>query len=364
MYDPLISVRGALLTTSNTTGGDSRTGVGGNEIQKMIDRLIVDDVNSEVDFRPLVPRKVTDQKAYIWNVRTDLGSTSKAAFYGSGAAGTPYPSSKTQLVAQTYALRADYEVTGIMLAASSSYYDALADEAQTAVREMGLAEEKSFLCGTDTSAYGLASGYDGLLQLMGSNATFSDTDTIYGTARASARDELDVSLVAAGATSQDALELKDLDEAIRKSNDKGAKTHKRIFLCSTARQFEISQLLQPQGRFVLGAASNAQEGGTFVISYLGIPIVGSRFMDKNGITWNGSVKTKSYTDAAMYLLDMDNIEFRSVAGVDMVHVPIVGSGTTAGTIRADVVGGYFKTYGTFVMKRFQTQVLIYNLSVP
>jgi len=249
--DPLLSVRAALNSTSNTTGGDARSGIGGNEIQKMIDRFIVDDVNSEVDFIPLVQRKPLDQLSYIFNIKTDLGSTSKASFYSDGGNGTPYPSTKVQYFVIAKALRSDYAVTGLMQSASVSYYNALEDEARDALREMQLVEEKATLCGTDTSAYGVASAYIGLLQLMGSNATFSDTDTIYGTARASARNELDVSLVAAGATSQDALDLKDLDSAIQKSDDAGGKGHRRHWVCSTARSYEINQLIQPQGRFVI-----------------------------------------------------------------------------------------------------------------
>ena len=361
MLDPLLSVRAALTATANTTGGDSRTGIGGNEIQKMIDKVITDDVNRDVDLTPLIPRKPMNQLSFLWNIRTNLGSTSKATFYSDGGGGTPYESTKVQYFGVAKALRADYAVTGLVQAAASGFYDALEDEARDALSEMQLAEEKEIICGTDTSAYGIASGYDGLLQLMASNATFTDTDTIFGVARASARDELDVSLVAAGATSQDALDLKDLDESIRKSDDAGGKGHRRIFFGSTARGYEINQLLQPQGRFVIGAGSLNLEGGTIVTTYLGIPIVTSRFMDKNGITWNGSTKTKSYTDAAMYLLDLDNIEFRVVAGVDKTHVPVNGNATN---IRNDEIGGYFKTYGLPIMRRFRTQVLIYNLSVP
>ena len=58
---------------------------------------------------------------------------------------------------------------------------------------------------------------------------------------------------------------------------------------------------------------------------------------------------------------MDNIVFYNIAGVDVKHVPIIGDDTS---IRKDVQGGYFKTYGMLVMKRFDTQVLIYNLDTP
>jgi hypothetical protein len=358
--DPLISVRAALNTTTNTTGNDSRS-LGGVEIQKAIDRAIVDDVNRNVDLKPLVTRRPMDQLSYIFNVRTDLGSTSKAAFYADGGGGTPYGSSKVQYTALAKALRSDYAVTNLLISGSRSYYDALADEARDALSQMSLVEEKAIICGTDTSAYGYAGSYPGLLQLMGSNATFGDTDTIYGTARAAARDELDVSLIAAGSTSTDALDLKDLDDSIRQSDDAGAKGNRRIFFCSTARGSEINQLIQPQGRFVIGAGSLELEGGTRISTYMGIPIVTSRFMDKNGVTWNGAAKTLAYADNAMYLLDLDNIEFRVLDGVDTQHVPIIGSDTSQ---RADEQGGFFKTYGTLVMKRFRTQVLIYNLASP
>lgn len=358
--DPLLSVRAALNATTNTTGADARN-IGGVEIQKVIDRLIIDDINRNVDLRPLIARKPLDQYAHVFNIRTDLGSSSKSAFYSDGGTGTPYGSTKIQYTAICKALRSDYAVTGLMMSASRSYYNALEDEARDAISQMTLVEEKSFICGALTSAYGYSGAYPGLLLLMGSNATFGDTDTIYGNARATARDELDVNLVAAGSTSTDALDLKDLDESIRLSDDAGAKGNRRIFFCSTARGCEINQLIQPQGRFVIGAGSLELEGGTRVSTYMGIPIVASRFMDKNGITWNGSTKTVSYADNAMYLLDLDNLSFRVLDGVDMLHVPVMGNDTS---IRSDEQGGYFKTYGTFEMTRFRTQVLIYNLASP
>jgi len=361
MLDPLLSVRAALTATTNVTGGDARSGIGGVEIQKMIDKVITDDINRAVDLTPLISRKPMSQLSFLWNIRTDLGSTSKFSVYSDGGGGTPYGSSKIQYFAPAISYRADYGVTGLVQAAASGFYDALEDEARDALSEMQLGEEKMIICGSATSAYGVTSGFNGLLQLMGSNATFGDTDTIYGTARAGARNELDVSLVAAGSTSQDALDLKDLDNSILLSDDVGGKNARRIFFGSTARGYEISQLLQPQGRFVIGAGSLELEGGTRVTTYLGIPIVTSRFMDKNGITWNGSSKTLSYTDAAMYLLDLDQIEMRIVAGVDKLHIPVTGNDAH---IRYDEIGGYFKTYAILVMRKFRTSVLIYNLSVP
>src|SRR3990167_4717725 len=106
--DPLMEVRAALLTTTNT-GGQLNSSYGGVEIQQKIDLMIADVINRGVDLRPLVTRKPLDQLNLHWNVRTDLGSTNKAAFYAEGTAGTPYPSTKRELHATALALRADYE---------------------------------------------------------------------------------------------------------------------------------------------------------------------------------------------------------------------------------------------------------------
>lgn len=361
-----MDVRAALSTTTNTTGVLS-SAAGGAEIQKRIQELSVKAFNSAQDFVPLLRRINVDQLAYIWNLSTEssLGSgysNSSFVFYGDGAAGTAQASTKTQLYAVAKAYRTDYAVTGLMMAAGAS--DQLAEEAREAVQALAVGEERAVISGTGTSAYGYAGAFPGLLQLMGSYATFGDTDTIYGTARASARIELDVGLVGAGATSADSLALADLNAAITLSDNRGAKMNRRVFLCSNDRRDEIDTLLQAQQRFV--APSMEIEGGFRVSSYKNIPIIGSRFMDKNGITWNGATKTLSAADQAMYLLDLDNLMMAHVAGVNATHVPILGGQHTTGvanfTARADVVGGYYKSYGTLVMKRFDTSVLIYNLT--
>jgi len=67
----------------------------------------------------------------------------------------------------------------------------------------------------------------------------------------------------------------------------------------------------------------------------------------------------------MYLLDLDEIEMRIVNGVDAKHVVVSGEVSgVAGYNRADVQGGYFKTYGILVMRSFPTQVNICNLTAP
>ena len=378
MIDPLIEVRAALNTTTNVTGGLGSSTWGAIEIQKKVDQLIADVINRGVDLTPLVARKPLDQLSYFWNVRRTLGSTSKAAFYADGAAATPFPSELTQLYAVSKALRADYEVTGLMIAGSSSYYDALADQARDALTELSIAQEKAMICGTDTNAYGLASAYQGLLQLMlwnGSNGgdtegtaanDAADTTSIFGTARAdtAAARFLDVAYVIAGTagTATGVLELAHLDLAITRCNKHGGKDDEKIFFCSEERVDEINQLLQSQQRF---AGTLNLEGGFSIATYKGIPIVGSRYMDKNGATNTGSWNLSTDADNSMYLLDLDELEFRVLGGVDAKHVSVSGEVSgTAGYNRADVMGGYFKTYGVFVSRTFNRHVHIANLTAP
>ena len=193
---------------------------------------------------------------------------------------------------------------------------------------------------------------------MLSNATLGDTDTIYGTARAGARDELDVALVAAAATSTASFSMDLLDSAITASKKADGGGFDKFFLCSLEREDEIAQKLQPQQRYPLAKIEG--DFGLRVLAYRGYDIVGSRFMDKNGITYDGGT-SESYADNSMYLLVNDFIEMRILNGVDFAHVPISGADASQ---RSDVRGGYFKTYGVFVMRRFDNQVLIYNLAAP
>lgn len=378
MQDPLMEVRTALTTTTNVTGGLGSANWGGVEIQKKIDALITDSINRGVDLTPLVSRKPLNQLSFFWNIRSNLGSTSKAAFYADGGAGTPYPSTKYQFYVMAKSLRSDYEVTGLTIAGSSSYYDALADEAKAAIDELKLAQEKAMICGTDTGAYGLASAFAGLLQLMrwhssnggdteGTAANkMADTTTVFGTARADSAvgKVLDVSYVIAGTagTSTGVLELKHLDKSITLSNKRGGKDHQRVFFCSEERVDEINQLLQPQQRF---AGTLNLEGGFTIATYRNMPIIGSRYMDKNGATNTSAWDSSTDADNSMYLLDLDEIEFRVLDGVDAQHVLVSGEVSgTAGYNRADAQGGYFKTYGAFVMRAFNPQVNLCNLTSP
>lgn len=377
--DPLMEVRTALTTTTNNDWSGGTT-LGGTEINKRVERIITDNINRDVDLRPLVKRKPNDQLAYIWNIRTDLGSTGKAAFYSDGGAGTPYPSTKVPKYAVTLSYRGDYEVTGLAQSSMRSYYNALEDEARDALDALKLLEERSMICGSVTGAYGYASAFTGLLELMRWNTSnggdtegtaanrMLDTTTVFGTARAaSGVNELDVSYVLAGTvgTSTGVLELKHMDKSITRSNKKGGKGAERIFFCSEERGDEVNQLLQPQQRFVAGAGQLELEGGFKVTTYRNVPIVSSRFMDKNGATNTGSWDKDTDADNSMYLLNLSQIEMRVLNGIDFRHVPIMGQGDSTNYLqRADATGGYFKTYAVFVMKHFNSQVHIGNLTAP
>jgi len=346
----LMEVRAGLLTTSNNNFAGGTT-AGGAEINKVIDRMIEDALNREVDLWPLLEKENIGQLAKIWNVRRNLGSSDKSRFYSEGAGGTAFESQKRQLFESAKAVRSDYEVSGLMQAASSSYFDALADELQDAVSSHAIRLEKSVISGTDTSAYGIAGSFPGLLQLMGSNAYNGVTTTVHGTARAGANDDLDVAVVDASAG---ALTLAMLDSAITKANKAGARNDRKIFLCSHERADEINQLLQAQQRF---AGNLDLEGGFSVSTYKRVPIVPSLYMDKNGVAAGGATGA----DNAMYLLNLDRCAFFSVANVMAQHVPLQHS---SDQVRNDVSGGYVKTYGAFRIKEFTKQVLIADLAAP
>ena len=384
MEDPLMDVRAILTTVTNTAGGLAGTG-GGAEIQKHIDTMIADTINRDVDLRPLVTRKPINQLTYFWNIRADLQSTTAVTFQSTeGQGGTPYFSTKYQLLAQAKSLRSDYEVTNIMTAGASSYYDALADEAQAAIDNLKLYEERCMINGTDTSAYGLANGYAGLRQTIGlwydtnggdtesSNAhKMQDATAKYGITPDGNYDILDPSYVVAGTAGASGatgvMELPYLNSAITRSNKKGGKDHERIFFCSEEREDEINELLQPQQRF---AGTLNLEGGFSISTYKRIPIVGSRYADMFGITNTtsdsaGNVAIDGDTDNAMFLIDLTQIEFRVLAGVDAQHNPVSGAyHGSAMYNRADTQGGFFKTYGTFVVRTFQPHVCIWNLTAP
>ncbi|KKN51118.1 hypothetical protein LCGC14_0625820 [marine sediment metagenome] len=382
--DSYLQLRAALDTTTETTGGDSRTGVGAVFINKEIDRMIVETINRDVDFRPLVQRKSMRQLARIWNLKTSLGGTAKTAFYSDGGTGTPQPNRYLQGVASAKSLRSDYEVTGLTQAASSSYFNALDTESRDALTALALTEEQAFILGDDASSetagitlngqIGVTGAYKGLKQLLssasavatGDSGGFADASTVYNHTRSSTVTDrefkLNVQTVNTNASATNPVSLPNLDSALTLQSIQGGKAANKIFLCPERRLDKLWQLLQPNGRFVIGASEVALDGGGRMLTYRGVKLVGSRFMTYFGVTSvNGSSVTFTDTDNAMCLLDMDHIYFWNVAGVDARHVPIMGLSTA---IRSDVEGGYFKTYGTFTVEKFNTQVVIWNLTAP
>ncbi len=382
--DAFLNMRTALDSTTEVTGGDTRTGVGAVFIQKEIDRMIKETMNKDTDFRQLVPRKTMYQLARIWNLKTSLGSTAKAAVYSDGGTGTPQPNQYLQMVASAISYRSDYEVTGLTMAASSSYFNALDTEARDAVAALALTEEQMMILGDDTSSestgitlngkVGVASGFKGLKQLLssavavadGDTGGFADASTFYNHTRSSTSTDREYQLncqtVCTDSSAQSALSTNNLNAAITIGNIKGAKRANRIFLVSERRMDEISALIVPNGRYEIGASMAELDGGLSVLRWKGIPFISTRLMAFLGVTSSdGSSVTFADTDNCVLLLDMDNISFYNVAGVDAAHRPITGSDSGS---RYDVEGGYFRTYGVLAMEKVNTQVVIWNLSVP
>ncbi len=384
MNDAFLQVRTALDTTTEVSGGDTRSGVGAVFIQKEIDRMIKETINRDVDFRPLVQRKSMRQKARIWNLKTSIGATAKTAFYSEGGTGTPQPNRYLQLYAGALALRSDYEVTGLTIAAASSYFDALNVEAKDALTALALTEEQAMILGDDSDSegtgitingqVGVTGAYKGLKQLLSSNVAlangdtggFADASTAYGSTRSSdstAREyKLNVQTVNTAANAQNPLTISNLDAAITVRNIQGGKSANSIFLCSERRLDKIAALIQPNGRFVQGASAVELDGGVSVLAWKNIKIISSRLMAFFGVTSStGSTVSFVDTDNCVLLLDMDHIMFWNVAGVDARHVPIMGAEASQ---RSDVEGGYYKTYGIFTVEKFNTQVVIWNLDAP
>lgn len=367
--DAFMHVRAALgaidnstITDPNTTGSFNLSAagdIGGVEVEKMIDRIIVDGFSRDTEFRQLIRRSpIASGIVASWIIKTGTGT--KADFYSEGAAGTPAISTKIQLTQLAKALRSDYEVSGLLIA--GGFYDVLGDEAKDAVTDMNLKEEKQMVNGTDASAGGDSAGYPGLLQLMLDTTAHGDTTTIYGVAR-SATNSMSVQDIDAGVsgTSTGVLDLADLDGAIT-GVEKQERAGRKIFLCSFERADEVNQLLQPQQRF---QGSIEIAAGFRVMTYRGIPVIRSKRMAYNGVTNTGSSDNSTNLDNAMYLLSVDSLQFKTVGGVDQIHVPISGAGDSTNYLqRADVQGGYFKTYGCMVLKRFDNQSIIWNLTAP
>lgn len=348
-------------TFNISTAGDA----GSIETQKIADSIIRDAFSRDTEFRQLVRRENMLPGSVVYSFILNSALPTSAVFYDEGDAKAPAQTVRKQLTAAYKALRADYEVSGLAMA--GAFFDVLGREAANVISKMNLVEEQAFVNGDDGNV-GVSGAYQGLLQLMSSFVTLADTTNIYGIARASTKTYLDVQLVDAGTagTATGVLDLADLNGAIT-LQEKERLDALPVFLVSFERADEIDELLQPQQRF-MGSVEIA--AGFRVRTYRNIPIIRSKRMAFNGVTNTGSVDLSTDADNSMYLLDMKEFVFKSVGGVDQMHVPIggIGDSTAAtnagGTSRADAVGGYFKTYGTPVMTRFTSQVMIWNLATP
>jgi len=339
---------------------------GGVEVQNLVDKMIRDAIPRATEFRQLVRREsLASGIVHTWRLNTSFNTSGK--FYDEGDANEPDPTNRVQLFNPTKAYRIDYEVSGLLIAGGQ--FDVLGREAANALSQMALDEELAMVNGSDTSAGGLSGSYPGLLQLMLNNGDHGDTSTIYGITRAGANTAyVEVQAVDAGTsgTATGTLALSDLDAILTKC-EKRKLGGRRVYLMSFERADEVNALLQPQQRFV---GSTEIAAGLRVLTYRGIPLVRSKRMATNGVTNTGAGDNSTDADNSIYLLDMDEIVFKNVAGVDFTHVPIngVGDSTTAtnagGTSRADAVGGYFKTYGAMSMTRFDNQGIIWNITAP
>lgn len=340
MSEELQQLRSALNAGSNTGGVDP--GYGAVEIEAQINKNIVDASPKFSEVRAIIPREdIGGQATFIWNVRT-TDNTSSAWGYsvseGGSNTNTPAQGAKVQLTAIAKTLRTDWEVENYFKAASSSFYNAVADEVNNALAKHIDVEERQILSGDDAGAYGDASGFLGVKQIVNSFVTIGDTDTVFGVTRASGKTYMDAQVVDGAAASLSLAMLDSADTKLRKVQGTPG-----YFLVSYERADEINQLLQAQQRFV---GTLNLEGGFTVATYRGIPIIKSRYADKNGAL---------DTDTVMYLIGANNLVMKTLAETQNVMADLG---------RLDAEGGYIKTYEVLVCKDLTKNVIIDDIATP
>lgn len=342
--DSLITELRATLSATTNTGGVA-PGYNAVEINAVIDKFIVDASPKFSELRSMIPREGISQGSHIWNVRTtDNGSGLWAYSFSENTlssntnTNTPQQGAKKQLYAQPKSLRVDWEVENFFLAASRSYYDAIADEIENATKKIIDLEERQIVSGTDSGAYGDANGFLGLKQLINSYVTIGDTTTVFGTARASGKTYLDAQVVNAGAA---AFKLSFLDSMLTAQKKRQAQPG--MFVVSYERGDEIDQLLQAQQRFVGTIVTPA---GFTVPTYKGVPIVRSRYMDKSGA---------SDTDTAAFLVADGNLKIKVLRELANKEVDLQ---------RYDSVGGFLSVYEVMVVPDLTKNVVLHNVAVP
>lgn len=341
MEKELASLRSALNATSNTGGIEPVYGA--VEIEAKINKMIADESPKFSELRNMIPRvALAGTSTEVWNVRISDNSSTKWGYStseGGTNTNTPAQGSKIQLYAATKTVRTDWAVENYLKVASASYYNAMQDEMQNAIEIHVDQEEKQIVSGTDAGAYGDASGFLGLKQLINSFATIGDTTTVYGTTRANGKTYMDAQVVDAATA---AFKLSMLDEMI--TAQKKVNGRPGMFVVSYEREDEISQKLQAQQRFV--APSLEIEGGFRLATYRNVPIVGSRYMDKNGA---------ADTDTVVYLTHKGNFEMK---------VGKETSNTMVAQTAADETSGFLSTYEFMKCKELTKNVILDDLAVP
>jgi hypothetical protein len=328
----------ATLSAATNTGGVA-PGYSAVEVAAVIDKFIVDASPKFSQVRNMIPRESFDQGAYIWNVRTSdnsagawgISASESAANTINAAAGA-----KKQLYAAIKSFAIGWEVENFFLSISRSQYDAVVDEIQNAIAKAIDMEERQVIGGTDTGAYGNASGFLGLKQLLNSYVTLSDTTTVFGTARGSGKTYMDCQLVN---VANAALTIKHLDSAVDALTAVGGQAG--YFLTSIPMGSKMSQLLQSQQRFV-GTMNIA--GGFQLQTYNGVPIVRSKYMDKFG---------SSDTDTAFALIGANNLVMKVVKELSNKDIDLG---------RYDSVGGNITMYEVLVAKDLTKNVLVYGVT--
>jgi len=340
MEKELASLRSALNATSNVGGVEPVYGA--VEIEAKMNKIIADASPKFSELRNMIPRvALKGTSTEIWNVRTS-DNTSTSWGYSTSEGGsntnTPAQGAKKQLFAAVKSVRTDWEVENYMKLASASYYDAVADELNNAVAIQVDQEEKQIVSGTDAGAYGDADGFIGLKQIINSFVTIGDTSTVYGVTRASGKTYMDATVVdkATGAFA-----ISDLDAMI--TAQRKVKGMPGMFIVSYERADEINSKLQAQQRFT---GTLNIEGGFTVATYRGIPIISSRYMDKNGA---------SDTDTALYLTHAGNFEMK---------VGKENSNTMIAQTRADSLGGFLSAFEFLKCKELTKNVILDDVAVP
>lgn len=339
----LKELRSALNATTSTPGVDPA--FDSAAINAVITKGIADLSEKFSQLYNMVPRRsLNGQPSKIWNVRvSDNESTRWGYSFSEGIVGsntnsnTPSQGQLVQLVAVARSVRADWEVENFYREASASYYDAVQDEIRNAIETVIDKIERQMVVGNVAAAGGDANGFLGLRQLVNSNA-LGDTTNVYGIARASGKGYMDAQVVDADDGN---FTISYLDNALDSLEE--VRAAPGFFLVSIKRATEINFQLQAQQRFV-----NTMDiaGGFRVPTYLGVPIIKSKYMAKAG---------PANTDTVIFLMAAENLFYYELS-------PLRNKEATLG--RQDSIGGFITQYAVPVVPRLKHNAIIAKLTVP